>query len=321
MLVVIKQSSTKSRAIFIMGPTASGKTDLAVELRKYLPVEIVNVDSAQIYRGMDIGTAKPDKQILESAPHRLMSFCDPAQSYSAAQFASDAQREMADIVANNKVPLLVGGSMLYFKVLLEGLAELPEADAEIRDQIQQQAEREGWPSLHKELQQIDPPTAGRLHPNHSQRIQRAIEVYRITGKPLSELQKQSQSGVEDVFDIQQFALIPEDRELLHRRIEERFHAMMERGFEAEVGALYQRGDLGITMPSIRSVGYRQLWDYFDGHCSLDEAVEQAIIASRQLAKRQLTWLRSWPNALQIPIDSDDSYYNTEDLCQTFLKTL
>ena len=318
---MIKQSLIKPRAIFIMGPTASGKTDLAVELCKYLPVEIVNVDSAQIYRGMDIGTAKPDKQTLELAPHRLMSFCDPAQSYSAAQFASDAQREMADIVANNKVPMLVGGTMLYFKVLLEGLAELPEADEEVRNQIQKQADTDGWPSLHKELQQIDPPTADRLHPNHSQRIQRAIEVYRITGKPLSELQKQSQSGMEDVFDIKQFALIPNNRELLHQRIEDRFHAMMRLGFAAEVKALYERGDLNATLPSIRSVGYRQLWDYFDGNCSLSQAVDRAVIASRQLAKRQLTWLRSWPKAQHISIESENHSYNTKDLCEIILKTL
>ena len=226
-----------------MGPTASGKTDLAVALHKHLPVEIINVDSAQIYRGMDIGTAKPDKHTLEIAPHRLMSFCDPAESYSAAQFAIDARREMTEITANNKVPLLVGGTMLYFKVLLEGLAQLPEADTKIRNQIQQQADSEGWPSLHRELQKIDPVAASRLHPNHSQRIQRAIEVYRITGTPLSELQKQSKTGLDNVYDIKQFALVAQDRRLLHQRIEKRLQIMMKLGFENEVKALYQRGDL------------------------------------------------------------------------------
>lgn len=304
-----------------MGPTASGKTDLAVALHKHLPVEIINVDSAQIYRGMDIGTAKPDKRTLEIAPHRLMSFCDPAESYSAAQFAIDARREMTEITANNKVPLLVGGTMLYFKVLLEGLAQLPEADTKIRNQIQQQADSEGWPSLHRELQKIDPVAASRLHPNHSQRIQRAIEVYRITGTPLSELQKQSKTGLDNVYDIKQFALVAEDRRLLQQRIEKRLQIMMKLGFENEVRALYQRGDLDTSKPAIRSVGYRQLWDYFEGHCCLSEAEERAVIATRQLAKRQQTWLRSWPNAQQVLVDGENGYYNTDDLCETFLKTL
>lgn len=316
-----KQLPTKPRAIFLMGPTASGKTDLALALHRQLPVEIINVDSAQIYRGMNIGTAKPDANVLATAPHRLISFCDPAQPYSAAQFARDAQREMAEIVASNKVPLLVGGTMLYFKVLLEGMAELPEADAQIRDEIQQQAQREGWPSLHRELETVDPLTASRLHPNHSQRIQRALEVYRITGKALSELQNQTQIGIESLYDIKQFALIPNDRHRLHQKIEARFHAMIEEGLEAEVKTLYQRGDLTKTMPAIRSVGYRQLWDYFEGHCSLNQAIERAVIATRQLAKRQLTWLKSWPNTQQINIDNEIGFCDTDDLCQTLLKTL
>jgi tRNA dimethylallyltransferase len=316
-----KQLPTKPRAIFLMGPTASGKTDLALALHRQLPVEIINVDSAQIYRGMNIGTAKPDANVLATAPHRLISFCDPAQPYSAAQFARDAQREMAEIVASNKVPLLVGGTMLYFKVLLEGMAELPEADAQIRDEIQQQAQREGWPSLHRELEAVDPLTASRLHPNHSQRIQRALEVYRITGKALSELQNQTQIGIESLYDIKQFALIPNDRHRLHQKIEARFHAMIEEGLEAEVKTLYQRGDLTKTMPAIRSVGYRQLWDYFEGHCSLNQAIERAVIATRQLAKRQLTWLKSWPNTQQINIDNEIGFCDTDDLCQSLLKTL
>lgn len=315
------QPPKKPRAIFIMGPTASGKTDLAIALHKHLPVEIINVDSAQIYRGMDIGTAKPDRDTLNIAPHRLISFCDPSMAYSAAQFASDAKREMAEITGSNKVPLLVGGTMLYFKVLLEGLVQLPEANPEIRDEIQKQADSEGWSSLHRELEKIDPQTASRLHPNHSQRIQRAIEVYRITGIPLSELQKQPQAGVEVDYDINQFALIPQDRKLLHQRIEKRLQAMMAQGFEAEVKALYQRGDLDVNKPAIRSVGYRQLWDYFEGHYSLNEAVERAVIATRQLAKRQQTWLRSWPKAQQICIDDGFDYYPIDNLCKSLLKTL
>lgn len=304
-----------------MGPTASGKTDLAVALRKHLPVELINVDSAQIYRDMDIGTAKPDSETLRAAPHRLISFCDPAQPYSAADFATDAKREMADIIASGRVPLLVGGSMLYFKVLLEGLSKLPEANPEIREHIQQQADREGWPSLHNELQKVDAQTASRLHPNHSQRIQRALEVYRITGVPLSELQMKLQGGIQDDFDICQFALIPHNRALLHQRIEQRFLAMMDQGFAAEVEKLYQRGDLNLDMPAIRSVGYRQLWDYFDGRCDLSEAVEKAIIATRQLSKRQQTWLRNWPNRVQIPVDDASGYLSTDSHCELFLKNL
>jgi len=304
-----------------MGPTASGKTDLAVALRKHLPVELINVDSAQIYRDMDIGTAKPDSETLRAAPHRLISFCDPAQPYSAADFATDAKREMADIIASGRVPLLVGGSMLYFKVLLEGLSKLPEANPEIREHIQQQADREGWPSLHNELQKVDAQTASRLHPNHSQRIQRALEVYRITGVPLSELQMKLQGGIQDDFDICQFALIPHNRALLHQRIEQRFLAMMDQGFAAEVEKLYQRGDLNLDMPAIRSVGYRQLWDYFDGRCDLNEAVGKAIIATRQLSKRQQTWLRNWPNSVQIPVDDASGYLSTDSHCELFLKNL
>ena len=304
-----------------MGPTASGKTDLAVALRKHLPVELINVDSAQIYRDMDIGTAKPDSETLRAAPHRLISFCDPAQPYSAADFATDAKREIADIIASGRVPLLVGGSMLYFKVLLEGLSKLPEANPEIREHIQQQADREGWPSLHSELQKVDAQTASRLHPNHSQRIQRALEVYRIAGVPLSELQMKLQGGIQDDFDICQFALIPHNRALLHQRIEQRFLAMMDQGFATEVEKLYQRGDLNLDMPAIRSVGYRQLWDYFDGRCDLNEAVEKAIIATRQLSKRQQTWLRNWPNSVQIPVDDASGYLSTDSHCELFLKKL
>jgi len=318
---LVDHVSKKPRVIFIMGPTASGKTDLAIALRKHLPVELINVDSAQIYRDMDIGTAKPDSETLRAAPHRLISFCDPAQPYSAADFATDAKREIADIIASGRVPLLVGGSMLYFKVLLEGLSKLPEANPEIRDRIQQQADREGWPSLHSELQKVDAQTANRLHPNHSQRIQRALEVYRITGVPLSELQMKLQGGIQDDFDIRQFALIPRNRALLHQRIEQRFLAMMDQGFAAEVKKLYQRGDLNPDMPAILSVGYRQLWDYCDGRCDLSEAVEKAIIATRQLSKRQQTWLRNWPNSVQIPVDDTNGYLGTDSLCEVFLKNL
>jgi tRNA dimethylallyltransferase len=302
-----------------MGPTASGKTDLAISLREHMPVELVNVDSAQIYRQMDIGTAKPDAETLKKAPHRLLGFCDPADTYSAADFAIDAKKEIADIHSIGRIPLLVGGSMLYFKVLLEGLSDLPSADAEIRKSIQEQADREGWASVHQQLQLVDPMTAEKLHPNHSQRIQRALEVYKITGTPLSELQSQSLGGIEDIYDVRQYALVVENRALLHQRIEQRFMAMMEAGFSDEVEALFRRGDLHADMPSIRAAGYRQLWDYFEGHCGLEEAIEKAIIATRQLAKRQQTWLRNWPNSREIQVDNQQGYLEQNNLYKNFLQ--
>ncbi len=315
------QSTDLPRAIFIMGPTASGKTALAIELRKHLPVELINVDSAQVYRQLDIGSAKPDAKTLQKAPHRLLDIRDPEQAYSAADFLADAKAEMADIVASGKIPLLVGGSMMYFKVLLEGLSDLPEANQAIRDQLEQRAKLEGWPSLYRELQQVDPATAARLHPNHSQRIQRALEVYQITGKPMSSLQGASQGGLQDQYAICQFSLMPQNRSLLHGRIRERFEQMMAQGFEQEVQKIYQRGDLHVGLPAIRSVGYRQLWDYCAGLCSLDEAVEKGIIATRQLAKRQMTWLRNWPQAIEIAVDNKTRYLSTEDICNQCLKML
>ena len=301
-----------------MGPTASGKTDLAVSLRDHMPVELINVDSAQIYQQMDIGTAKPDAETLTKAPHRLLGFCDPADSYSAADFAIDAKKEIADIHSMGRIPLLVGGSMLYFKVLLEGLSDLPTADAGIRQTIQEQADKEGWTSLHQQLQLVDPITAAKLHPNHSQRIQRALEVYKITGTPLSELQNQSEGGIEDQYDVRQYALVMQNRKLLHQRIEQRFMSMMDTGFTDEVETLFKRGDLHADLPSIRAAGYRQLWDYFDGHYGLDEAIEKAIIATRQLAKRQQTWLRNWPNIREILVDNQQGYLNQKDLYKNFL---
>ena len=308
----------KLPVIFIMGPTASGKTDLAIALRDHMPVELINVDSAQIFDQMDIGTAKPDIETLARAPHRLLGFCDPADAYSAADFAQDARKQIAEIHKLGRIPLLVGGSMLYFKVLLEGMSDLPAADAEIRKSIQQQADIEGWSSLHAELQEIDPKTAERLHPNHSQRIQRALEVYRITGVSLSDLQQQSEGGIENTYDVQQYALIPQNRALLHQRIEQRFAAMMKAGFEDEVKKLFQRGDLHSDMPSIRAAGYSQLWSYLEGQVSLDEAVERAIIATRQLSKRQQTWLRNWPNCHQISVDDGEQFYSTQVLCDFIL---
>lgn len=274
-----------------MGPTASGKTDLAIRLRQQLPVELISVDSALIYRDMDIGTAKPDAAELAQAPHRLIDIRDPSQSYSAADFREDALKEMADIVAAGRIPLLVGGTMLYFKALLEGLSPLPQADPAIRAEIEQQAREQGWLALYQELQQIDPVSATRIHPNDPQRLSRALEVFRISGKTLTEL-TQTQ-GETLPYQVHQFAITPMDRAVLHQRIEQRFDKMIKAGFEQEVRALYERGDLHPDLPSVRCVGYRQMWDYFDGNCTLDEAVFRGICATRQLAKRQITWLRSW----------------------------
>lgn len=278
-------------ALFLMGPTASGKTDLAIRLRQKFPVEIISVDSALIYKGMDIGTAKPDQDELALAPHRLIDILDPSEAYSAADFRRDALREMQAIVEQGKIPLLVGGTMLYYKALLEGLSPLPAAEPEIRQQIEQEAQQLGWTALHEQLRQIDPISAERIHPNDPQRLSRALEVYRISGKTLTELTQTKGEALP--FRVKQFAIAPKERAELHRRIELRFEKMVEAGFEDEVKALYARKDLHPDLPSIRCVGYRQMWDYLDGNCTLDEAIFRGICATRQLAKRQITWLRSW----------------------------
>ncbi|MDU4194230.1 MAG: tRNA (adenosine(37)-N6)-dimethylallyltransferase MiaA [Klebsiella pneumoniae] len=260
------------KAIFLMGPTASGKTALAIALRKVLPVELISVDSALIYRGMDIGTAKPDAAELSAAPHRLLDILDPAEAYSAADFRRDALAAMADIVAAGRIPLLVGGTMLYFKALLEGLSPLPSADPEVRARIEQQAAEQGCP-------------------NDPQRLSRALEVFFISGKTLTELTQTSGDALP--YQVHQFAIAPASRELLHQRIEQRFHQMLASGFEAEVRALFARGDLHTDMPSIRCVGYRQMWSYLNGEIPYDEMVYRGVCATRQLAKRQVTWLRGW----------------------------
>ena len=286
----------KPLAIFLMGPTASGKTDLAIQLRQQLPVEVISVDSALIYRGMDIGTAKPSKAELALAPHRLIDICDPAESYSAANFRTDALREMQEISAQGKIPLLVGGTMLYYKALLEGLSPLPSADDKVRSEIEAKATLIGWAGLHQELCKIDPISAQRINPNDSQRINRALEVFYLTGKTLTELT--AQKGEALPYDILQFAIAPEQREVLHLRIEQRFHKMIELGFQQEVEKLYRRPDLNENLPSIRCVGYRQMWEYLRGDYDHDEMVFRGICATRQLAKRQITWLRGWTSPIQ-----------------------
>ena len=292
----MQHSEHKPLAIFLMGPTASGKTDLAIQLHQQLPVEVISVDSALIYRGMDIGTAKPSKAELALAPHRLIDICDPAESYSAANFRTDALREMQEISAQGKIPLLVGGTMLYYKALLEGLSPLPSADEKVRSEIEAKAALIGWGGLHQELSKIDPISAQRINPNDSQRINRALEVFYLTGKTLTELT--AQKGEALPYDILQFAIAPEQREVLHLRIEQRFHKMIELGFQQEVEKLYRRPDLNENLPSIRCVGYRQMWEYLRGDYDHNEMVFRGICATRQLAKRQITWLRGWTSPIQ-----------------------
>ncbi|AYA41352.1 tRNA (adenosine(37)-N6)-dimethylallyltransferase MiaA [Xenorhabdus nematophila] len=295
-------------AIFVMGPTASGKTALSIALRQHLPVELVSVDSALIYRGMDIGTAKPSAEEQAQAPHRLIDILDPAETYSAADFRRDALKEMADITAAGRIPLLVGGTMLYFKALLEGLSPLPSANPEIRAQIEQQAEERGWDALHQQLQEIDPVAAVRIHPNDPQRLTRALEVFRISGKTLTELTETA--GEILPYHVHQFAIAPASREVLHQRIAARFEQMIKSGFEDEVKALYARRDLHTDLPSIRCVGYRQMWSYLAGEISHDEMVYRGICATRQLAKRQITWLRSWDNVTWLDSDQPKQVLNT-----------
>lgn len=286
----------KPHVVCLMGPTASGKTGLAVELAQSHGYEIISVDSALVYKGMDIGTAKPNAELLLKAPHRLIDIIDPLESYSAADFVVDAVEQAEEILLKGKTPLLVGGSMMYFNALQKGLAEMPKADAAVRAEIEREAQEKGWIALHEELQKIDPEAALRIHPNDPQRLQRALEVYRLTGKSMTQLWAQ-QEAVSLPFDMINMAVMPKERSVLHARIEQRFYDMMDQGFLAEVEGLYRRGDLSIDMPSMRCVGYRQLWQYLEGVDLLDDAIFKGVVASRQLAKRQLTWLRGWDDLM------------------------
>ncbi len=278
-----------------MGPTACGKTRVAVELAESGPFEIISVDSALVYRGLDIGSGKPDKATQARAPHRLIDIRDPSQPYSAAEFRADAIREMRDIVARGKLPLLVGGTMLYFKALRDGLAQMPSATPEIRQRVLDMAEAEGWGAVHARLQAVDPQAAKRIHPNDPQRLQRALEVYEVTGVPLSALHAAQPLGQTSDLpcDLVFVAMLPAQRAQLHQLISDRFHTMLEMGLVNEVAALKQRSDLHAQLPSIRSVGYRQVWEYLDGQFDYATMTDKGIAATRQLAKRQLTWLRSW----------------------------
>ncbi|MFZ2882831.1 MULTISPECIES: tRNA (adenosine(37)-N6)-dimethylallyltransferase MiaA [Nitrosomonas] len=284
-------------AIFLMGPTASGKSAMALEIARRFPVEIIGVDSAQVYRFMDIGSAKPDKLILSEIPHHLIDLIDPDENYSAARFREDALSVMREITARGRVPLLVGGTMLYFKVLRQGLAALPPADDSVRRALEQQALDKGWPAMHAVLSQLDPVTAGRIQPNDSQRIQRALEVCYLTGKPMSEMLEQQQNA-DFPFRVFNIALLPGDRSVLHERISQRFAAMLEAGLIDEVRLIREQFHVNGDMPSMRCVGYRQVCMYLDNEISFARMQETGVFATRQLAKRQLTWLRSM-SGLQI----------------------
>ena len=281
--------------VCLMGPTASGKTQLAIELVQRFPFEIISVDSAMIYRGMDIGTAKPDAATLQAAPHRLIDIRDPAEAYSAGQFRRDALHEIETIFARGKIPLLVGGTMLYFRALQKGLSELPTANTSVRLALQEQADQIGWPALHEKLGSIDLVSAKRIHPNDVQRIQRALEVYEISGKTLTEWQ-QNDAVSSTKYQIINLIVAPNQRSLLHQRIEHRLDEMLTKGFVKEVTQLFERGDLSLDNPAIRCVGYRQVWEHLLGNLSSEEMRDRAVFATRQFAKRQLTWLRNWTNA-------------------------
>ena len=290
-------------AVLLMGPTASGKTALAVGLSSRFPLEIVSVDSALVYRGMDVGTAKPDAATLARAPHHLLDIREPNETYSAAAFCSDARALMAEITARGRVPLLVGGTMLYFRALLQGLDDLPRADPALRKRLQQDAAERGWPALHAELATLDPATAARLAPNDSQCIGRALEIFELTGRPMSAQLAQAPRALP--YRVLQLALIPSDRAALHRRIGERFDAMLDGGLVDEVEMLRRNHVLDPAMPAMRAVGYRQAWAYLDGDIDLKALREQGVAATRQLAKRQVTWLRSWHGAVTLDCLADD----------------
>ncbi|MBI5659436.1 MAG: tRNA (adenosine(37)-N6)-dimethylallyltransferase MiaA [Nitrosomonadales bacterium] len=311
-------------AIFLMGPTASGKTSVAVELAQRMPVEIISVDSALVYRGMDIGTAKPDAATRARAPHHLIDIISPDETYSAAAFRRDALRLMHDITSRNRIPLLAGGTMLYFKALREGLDDLPQADPTVRAALEEQAARTGWPAMHGELSKVDPATAARLKPNDSQRVQRALEIYRITGTPMSALLARQQSGSPlslagaDMearnlpYRITPIALVPSDRSALHARIATRFAAMLKLGLAEELRALQARYALHPDLPAMRCVGYRQAWQFLAGEIGAAELLDKGIAATRQLAKRQLTWLRSMPGNIELDCLAPDLLQQAAD---------
>ena len=294
--------SNQPPVICLMGPTAAGKTALAMALQEALPCDIVSVDSALIYRDMNIGTAKPSKAELAQYPHRLIDLRDASESYSAADFCRDALAEIAEIRSNNRIPLLVGGTMMYFKSLIEGISPLPTANAEIRQEIEREALAKGWQAMHDQLAEIDPVSALRIHPNDPQRLTRALEVYRLTSNTLTQLTQIK--GAKLSGNVLQLAITPQERSTLHERIALRYQQMIAMGFEQEVIKLKSRGDLHQDLPAIRCVGYRQMWQYLDGEFDHDEMIFRGVCATRQLAKRQLTWLRNWPDLHWLTTDDN-----------------
>jgi len=309
-------SSSLPKIITLMGPTASGKTDLAIYLREHFPVDIISVDSAMVYRGLDIGSAKPSSEELIKAPHRLIDVIDPLEAYSAARFRKDALKEMDEIIKAGRIPLLVGGTMLYFRALLDGLSKLPESDATTRKKIAEQAKKIGWEKMHLRLAEVDAEAAERIHPNDPQRISRALEVFEMTGKAMSLLQKE-QKAEPLSYNVLKLALMPSDRAVLHQRIETRFKQMLKHGLIEEVKALRERGDLHEDLPAIRAVGYRQVWDYLNDRLDYTEMEERGVIATRQLAKRQFTWLRSEKDLTIY----DSSRYSEQHIQECVLKTV
>lgn len=308
----------KPPAIFLMGPTASGKTGLALALREKFPLDIISVDSALVYRGMEIGTAKPDEATLRSAPHALIDIREPSESYSAADFREDALAEMSEITRRGRVPLLAGGTMLYFKALSQGLAILPSANPQVRARIEQQAGELGWQAMHSMLAGKDPEAAARIHPNDTQRIQRALEVIELTGMKMSDLHRQQKEQDWD-YRVLKIVVCPQPRQELHARIEKRFHQMLDEGFLDEVKALKARNDLNPTLPSMRCVGYRQAWAYLEGKSTYEEMCAKAVAATRQLAKRQLTWLRRESGALWYDLAVQSAHESVFREVQNFLE--
>ena len=293
---------TASRYVCVMGPTAVGKTALAVWLHRAGGTELISVDSAMVYRGLDIGSGKPDAVTLAEAPHRLIDIRDPSDVYSAADFAVDARREITAITAAGRLPLLVGGTGLYFRALREGFSLLPPANAEVRAALEEEARGHGWEALHARLASVDPDAARRIHPSDRQRIQRALEVYELTGASMTALQEQPRSGGGQSEDVLVLILVPSERKALHETIAKRFDQMLSLGLVDEVARLRARGDLHRDLPAMRAVGYRQVWDYLDGNVGYAEMCEKAVAATRQLARRQLTWLRSISDAVVLEID-------------------